>query len=218
MAKVSHSIPATPWRAASTWAIRPRMVLPLIGGLVSFGIGEGLLVVAHWGCAPWTVFAQGLSKQLHLSIGFSTALISCAVLLAWIPLKEKPGLGTLANLALIASALDVTVAVVGRHHSLGLRMVFVGVALEAIALGSALYLTTGLGPGPRDGLMTSLHRRLGISIVYVRAGIEGTVLVAGWLLGGVVGIVTAIFALSIGFAIGWNLRIVASLATRKGSA
>jgi hypothetical protein len=87
--------------------------------------------------------------------------------------------------------------------------------LEAIALGSALYLTTGLGPGPRDGLMTSLHRRLGVSIVYVRAGIEGSVLVAGWLLGGVVGVVTAIFALGIGFAIGWNLKIVEILASKK---
>jgi len=191
------------------------MALPLVGGLVSFGIGEGLLVAAHWGSAPWTVFAQGLSKQLHLSIGFSTALISCAVLLAWIPLKEKPGLGTVANLVLIASALDVTVAVAGTHHSFGARIAFVVVALEAIALGSALYLTTGLGPGPRDGLMTSLHRRLGVSIVYVRAGIEGSVLVAGWLLGGVVGVVTAIFALGIGFAIGWNLKIVELLASKK---
>jgi len=218
VAKVSHSIPVTPWRATSPWAFRPRMALPLVGGLISFGIGEGLLVAAHWGSAPWTVFAQGLSRQLHLSIGVATALISCAVLLAWLPLRERPGLGTLANLVLIATALDVTVILMGSHHSLVARVVFVVIGLEAVSLGSAFYLTTGLGPGPRDGLMTSVHRRLGISIVYVRAALEGSVLVVGWLLGGVVGVTTAVFAVSIGFLIGWNLKLVSKFAVKQQEA
>jgi len=214
VAKLSHSIPTTPWRATSPWSFRPRMAGPLIGGLTLFGIGEGLLVAAHWGAAPWTVFAQGISAKTGLAIGLSTALVSFVVLLAWIPLRERPGLGTIANLVLIATALDATVSILGPHHAFVVRVIFVATAIELIALGSALYLTTGLGPGPRDGLMTSLHRRFGVSVVYVRAALEGSVLLVGWLLGGVVGVSTALFAVGIGFAIGLNLKIVATLAAR----
>lgn len=212
--KVSHRIPATPWRAASTWAVRPRMIVPLFVGLTLFGVGEGLLVQSHWGATPWTVFAQGVARHAHVSIGWSTAAISCVVLLAWYPLRERPGFGTLANLVVIAYVLDLTAATVPVPGSPALKAVFVVGAVAAIGVGSALYLTTGLGPGPRDGLMTGLHRRLGVSVVYVRLTLEVLVLVVGWLLGGTVGVGTAFFAATIGFSIGASLHSLTSVLRR----
>lgn len=204
--KLSHRIPATPWRALGTWAVRPRMLAPLYVGLVLFGIGEGLLVRSRLGATPWTVFAQGVATHLHISLGWATAGISAVVLLAWFPLRERPGFGTVSNLVVIAYVLDLTVAFAPTPDAILARVLYVVGAVAAIGVGSALYLTTGLGPGPRDGLMTSLHRKLGVSVVYVRLSIEVAVLTIGWLLGGTVGVATAIFAASIGFAIGTSLR------------
>ncbi len=181
-------------------------------GLTLFGVGEGLLVQSHWGATPWTVFAEGVSYHLHLSLGWATALISAVVLLAWWPLRERPGLGTLSNLAIIAVVLDLTAAWAPTPGAEVGRGLYVVGAVAAIGIGSALYLTTGLGPGPRDGLMTSLHRHLGVSVVYVRLSLEVTVLVVGWLLGGQVGLGTAIFAATIGFSIGASLAGVARVA------
>jgi len=208
MMKLSHKIPVTPWRATTTWGLKPRMVLPLVLGLTMFGCGEGLLVVSHWGATPWTVFAQGIARHAHISIGWSTAAISCVVLLAWLPLRERPGFGTIANLIIIAYVLDVTSSVVPVPHDDWVKAGFMVGAVVLIGIGSALYLTCGLGPGPRDGLMTGLHRRLGVSVVYVRLTLEVIVLVIGWLLGGTVGIGTAFFAGTIGFCIGASLHAV----------
>ena len=184
------------------------MVAPLVVGLALFGMGEGFLVASHWGATPWTVFAQGLSRHLGWSLGWSTALISALVLVAWWPLRERPGIGTLTNLVIIAYALDLTASHVATPEDpLGRAALMVGGVL-AIGVGSALYLTTGLGPGPRDGLMTSLHRHLHVSVVYVRLALEITVLVVGWLMGGVVGVGTAFFALTIGFSIGASLQLL----------
>ncbi len=191
------------------------MITPLVGGLTLFGIGEGLLVASHWGATPWTVFAQGVAKHLGVSIGWSTLLISSVVMLAWWPLRERPGFGTLANLLIIAYALDFTAAHVATPSSGWLRAVLVLSGVVAIGIGSALYLTTGLGPGPRDGVMTSLHRHLNVSVVYVRLSIEVFVLIVGWLLGGVVGIGTAFFAGTIGFSIGLSLSVLDRIATRR---
>jgi uncharacterized membrane protein YczE len=206
--KLSHKIPLTPWRAHTTWALRPRMIAPLFVGLALFGVGEGLLVQSRWGATPWTVFAQGISRHAHISIGWSTAAISCVVMLAWFPLRERPGFGTVANLVVIAWVLDLTASTVSAPSTAWLKALFVVGAVVVIGIGSALYLTTGLGPGPRDGLMTSLHRRFGISVVYVRLTLEIAVLVVGWLLGGTVGVGTAFFAATIGFSIGANLQIL----------
>lgn len=214
---MSHRIPSTPWRAATTWGVRPRMLVPLMGGLALFGFGEGLLVQSHWGATPWTVFAQGLARHLGISIGWSTALVSCVVLLAWWPLRERPGFGTLANLVVIAWVLDLTAASVPVPASNVVRALYMVGAVAAIGVGSAFYLTTGLGPGPRDGLMTSLHRHLHVSVVYVRLTIEVLVLVAGWLLGGTVGIATAFFATAIGFSIGASLQGLTSVLARVRS-
>jgi uncharacterized membrane protein YczE len=204
--KLSHKIPVTPWRAVNPWALRPRMALPLVVGLAIFGFGEGLLVQSHWGATPWTVFAQGIAKHVGISIGWSTALISCVVLLAWFPLRERPGFGTIANLVVIAYVLDLTTSLLAVPHSATVKAFYVVGAVVVIGIGSALYLTTGLGPGPRDGLMTSLHRHLHVSVVYVRLTLEVLVLVVGWLLGGTVGIGTAVFAATIDFSIGANLH------------
>jgi len=187
------------------------MVAPLVGGLCLFGVGEGLLVASNLGATPWTVFAQGLSRHLQVSVGWSTALISLVVLLFWIPFRERPGLGTISNLILIAASLNETAALVATPHAIAARLLLVLVGIEAIGFGSALYLTTALGPGPRDGLMTSIHRKWNVSVVYVRSGIELTVLVIGILLGGVFGIGTLLFAASIGLCIGLNLSLVARL-------
>jgi uncharacterized protein len=212
--KLSHRIPATPWRAVTTWGVRPRMVAPLFVGLTFFGVGEGLLVQSHWGATPWTVFAQGVARHAQALIGWSTAAISCVVLLGWWPLRERPGFGTLANLVVIALVLDLTAATVPVPAGATGKALFVVGAVGAIGVGSALYLTTGLGPGPRDGLMTGLHRRLGVSVVYVRLTLEVLVLVAGWLLGGTVGVGTAVFAATIGFAIGASLHVLTAILRR----
>jgi uncharacterized membrane protein YczE len=184
------------------------MLFPLVVGLGLFGLGEGLLVVSTWGATPWTVFAEGVARHADISIGWSTALISCVVLLAWFPLHEKPGFGTISNLIIIAYVLDLTAQNLSTPASaLGKSLFMVGAVL-AIGLGSALYLTTGLGPGPRDGLMTGLHRRFGVSVVYVRLCIEIVVLLIGWLMGGTVGVGTAFFAATVGFSIGANLNLM----------
>lgn len=190
------------------------MIAPLAGGLVLFGFGEGLLVASNWGATPWTVFAQGLAKHLGVSIGWSTLMISGVVMLAWWPLREKPGFGTLSNLLIIAYALDLTANHISTPSSSWLRAGLMLSGVVAIGIGSALYLTTGLGPGPRDGVMTSLHRHLKISVVYVRLSIEVVILAVGWILGGVVGIGTAFFAGTIGFSIGLSLSVLERLSRR----
>ncbi|MGA2295591.1 MAG: hypothetical protein ABSG24_10270 [Acidimicrobiales bacterium] len=212
--KLSHQIPVTPWRATGTWALRPRMIPPLLIGLSLFGFGEGLLVQSQWGASPWTVFAQGVSRHTHLSLGWSTALISAVVLLGWIGLRERPGFGTLANLVVIAYVLDMTTYLLAVPHNPGLKILYIVGAVVVIGVGSALYLSTNLGPGPRDGLMTGLHRRLGVSLVYVRLTLEATVLVVGWLMGGTVGVGTAFFAATIGFSIGASLNIMDRIVKR----
>lgn len=215
--KLSHTIPVTPWRAKSTWSFRPRMALPLVGGLVLFGLGEGLLVQSQLGATPWTVFAQGVARHTNWPLGWTTALVSAVVLILWLPLRERPGLGTVANLIIIAYVLDLVSTNLAVPHVLWLKASYVVGAVLVIGAGSALYLTTGLGPGARDGLMTSLHRRLGVSVVYIRLSIEATVLVIGWLMGGTVGLGTAFFAATVGFSIGANLNVLERAVKRYAS-
>ena len=213
MPLVSHKIPATRWRAPGPWSVRPIALVPLWGGLAAFGFGEGLLVVAGWGATPWTVFAQGVAIQTGWTVGWTTGFISLAVLLLWWPLRERPGFGTISNVVIIALVLGLTVTIVPQSSVSWVRAIEVAGAIESIGMGSAWYLTTGLGPGPRDGLMTSLHRKFNISVVYVRSVIEGTVLIIGWLLGGTFGVATVLFALTVGVAIGVNLQLVARLSS-----
>jgi uncharacterized membrane protein YczE len=186
-------------------------------GLWLFGAGEAFLVDSRLGVSPWTVLAQGVDAQVPIGIGWATFLVSASVLLLWLPLRERPGIGTLANAVLVALALGVTVHVLPSPDALPLRLleVFGGIAL--IGLGSGLYLTTGLGPGPRDGWMTGIHERTGIPVTPVRLTIEVTVLGLGWLLGGTVGFGTVAFALLVGPSVGYGLAGVGRLGQGFGT-
>ena len=207
-----HAVPRVPWSAAARWRPRPGTLVVLLGGLWLFGTGEALLVASHLGNTPWTVLAQGVSKHSPLSIGAATFAISLVVLLAWIPLRERPGLGTLANAVVIAVAIDVMLDVLPQPHATAARLGEVAAAIVSIGLGSGLYLTTWLGPGPRDGWMTGLARRTNLPIATVRLSIELTVLVVGWLLGGRVGLGTVAFALSIGYAVALSMALLGRIA------
>ena len=204
----SHSIPVTIWRAPHQWSLAPLRVSILVVGLTLFGIGDGLLIISHLGNAPWSVLSQGLSRQLSISIGWATFIVSAAVLLLWIPFKQRPGIGTLANILVIALAIDLTVAWVPAPEALVVRAFLVIIGIALVGAGSALYLTCGLGAGPRDGLMTAIHYASGFSVARVRAGIESVVLALGWLLGGRVGVGTLLFALGIGGAVALWLTVV----------
>jgi uncharacterized protein len=197
-----------PWSAGSRWSARPTTLLVLGTGLWLFGTGEALLVASHLGNTPWTVLAQGVSRHSSLSIGEATLAISAVVLVGWIPLRERPGLGTIANAVVIAVAIDVMLAVLPTPDAVAGRLVEVVAAIACIGMGSGFYLTTWLGPGPRDGWMTGLARRTGWPIAGVRLSIELTVLVAGYLLGGRVGIGTVAFALTIGHAVATAMRLL----------
>lgn len=180
------------------WRPSPARFARLIVGLTLFGAGEGLLVGAQLGNSPWTVLAEGVSLNSSLGVGAATIAISVAVLLLWIPLRQAPGLGTIANAIVIGLALEGAVQLLPEDPGLGLRWGLMLTGIVLVALGSGFYLTAALGPGPRDGLMTGLNRRTGVSLRLVRASIEISVLVAGYLLGGTVGIGTVAFAVAIG--------------------
>jgi uncharacterized membrane protein YczE len=204
----SHTVPKTKWTAPSKWRPSISTFSILIFGLYIFGTGEALFVQAGIGNGPWTVFSQGLSKQIGLTLGASTLLISALVLLLWWPLKQKPGFGTIANMIVIAGALQIGITVIPAAHVLWLQVLMVLGGIVTIGAASGLYLTCGLGPGPRDGWMTAIHFRTGISVARVRMGLELLVLTVGWLLGGVVGIGTLAFALLIGPTVAIWLGIV----------
>lgn len=208
------TIPHTPWRAEHRWQLSPSRISILFFGLAIFGLGDSLLVQGNTGNAPWTVFAQGLSLKTGLPLGVSTFLISVTVLLIWIPLKEKPGFGTLANIVLIASFIQIGISIFPLQESLALGVLFDIVGILLVGIGSALYITCGLGPGPRDGAMTGIHRVTGVRVGRVRLGIEITVLAVGWLMGGTVGVGTLLFALLIGESIAISLGILARLTSR----
>ena len=210
-----HAVPRVPWSATGRWRPRPSTLAVLLSGLWLFGTGEALLVASHLGNTPWTVLAQGVSKHSPLSIGAATFAISLVVLLAWIPLRERPGLGTLANAVVIAVAIDVMLDLLPQPRDGIARLAEVVAAIVSIGIGSGLYLTTWLGPGPRDGWMTGLARRTGVPIATVRLSIELTVLVIGWLLGGRVGLGTIVFALSIGYAVSSSMTLLRHLSVER---
>jgi len=171
-----------------------------------FGAGEAVLIRTELGNTPWTVLAEGLALVTPLSIGAVTLLVGLVVLLGWVPLRERPGLGTVLNVVIISVSLDVTLALIPALGPLALRLAGIAAGAALVGLGSGLYLSAGLGPGPRDGWMTGLHRRFGWPIAGIRLGIEGSVLVVGWLLGGTVGVGTVAFAVAIGPAVAMALR------------
>jgi len=202
------TVPDTPWTATSRWHLTPLRTAVLFFGLFIFGLGDSLLIQSEIGNAPWSVLAQGIANKLDITMGWSTFAISTVVLLLWIPLKEKPGFGTVSNIALIAIAIQVGVTIFPSQDSYLLGIIYCLIGIAMVGIGSSLYITCGLGPGPRDGLMTALHNKSGVRIGRVRLAIEGTVLVAGWLLGGTLGLGTLMFALLIGQSIAISLGVV----------
>lgn len=207
----ARTVPVTRWRSPSRWSARPATLVILVLGLYLFGTGDAMLVKSGLGVSPWTVLGQGLGTRLGISIGLATFIVSVGVLLLWIPLREVPGLGTIANAIVIALALQVGVTVLPLPTNLVMQFAFVIAGILMIGLGSGLYLTTRLGPGPRDGWMTGIHLRTGWPVSAVRLGIEVVVLAAGWLLGGVVGIGTVMFALLIGPSVGYGLMLAGAI-------
>jgi uncharacterized membrane protein YczE len=172
-------------------------LIQLLAGLILFGVSLALLVRSGLGLDPWDVFHQGLSIQSGIPIGTVTILVGAIVLLLWVPLRQRPGIGTIANVVLVGLALDATLAVVPVPTDIRVRWTYLvaGIVLNGIATGA--YIGAALGPGPRDGLMVGLARR-GHSVRVVRTAIELTVLGVGWVMGGTVGVGTVLFAVTIG--------------------
>jgi uncharacterized membrane protein YczE len=172
-------------------------IAALGGGLFLFGVSIGLMVRADLGLGPWDVLHQGIAERTGISMGWVVNGTAVIVLLAWIPIRERPGIGTLCNVLLIGPFVDLTLAVLPEQTNLAIRIALLAAGIVGLAAATGLYVGAGFGPGPRDGLMTGLAKR-GHSIRVVRTAIEVAVLVIGWLLGGTVGIGTLLFALTIG--------------------
>lgn len=197
-----------PWSAHRPgWSARPVTLAVLLFGLWLFGTGEAALVNSSLGNTPWTVLAQGIANHSSLDIGGATILVSVIVLVGWIPLRQLPALGTLANVVVIGVSLDVMRRVLPHPGFVPVRALEAAAGIATIGIASAFYLTANLGPGPRDGWMTGLHRRLGYPIASVRVAIELTVLAVGIVLGGTVGVATVAFALFVGYCLAWTLRL-----------
>jgi uncharacterized membrane protein YczE len=175
-----------------------RRLVQLYAGLVLYGVSMALLVQSSLGVMPWDVLHQGIARQTGLSLGTVTVLVALVVLLAWVPLRQRPGLGTVSNVVVIGLAVDAALAVLPSPSATAVQLAFgaAGVLLNAVA--TAAYIGVRLGPGPRDGLMTGLVRRTGRSVRLVRTSIEVAVVAAGWSLGGRLGLLTVVYALSIG--------------------
>jgi len=184
--------------AESRWRAPPGRLAALVAGLCVFGVGEALMIASVLGNSPWTVLAEGAGEQAHISVGTMTVIVSVLILLAWFPLRQRPGLGTVLNAILIGIAIDVTLRILPELEPLALRALALLAGIGLIGLGSGVYLACRLGPGPRDGLMTGLHRRTGLSLRVVRTAIELSAVAIGFALGGTVGIGTLVFALGIG--------------------
>lgn len=187
----------------------PRRITQLLIGLFLCGIGISLMVRGAIGAAPWDVLAQGISHHVPLSFGVVTVLVSMLVLLLWIPLRQKPGMGTVLNALLVGPAADVGFLLVPEVDVLWVQISFFVLGLLMMSAGTGLYIGAAFGPGPRDGLMTGLHRRTGWPIWIVRTGLEITVVAIGWALGGTVGIGTVAFAVLVGPLCQFFLRVFA---------
>lgn len=193
-----------------------RRPLQLYTGLALYGASMALLVEAGLGLAPWIVLDQGLAELTGLTIGVMSILVGAVVLFLWIPLRQRPGLGTVSNVFVVGIAMDATLALVPEAHTLAVRvpLLIAGILLNSVATG--LYIAARFGPGPRDGLMTGLHRRTGRSIRLMRTGIEVAVVATGFLLGGTIGVGTVLYTLSIGPLAQLFLRLFA-VPTESGS-
>ncbi|WP_228389315.1 membrane protein YczE [Cumulibacter manganitolerans] len=207
----------TPHRRAglSRWLLpiptgrRPRRFAQLFAGLSLYGVGMAMQVRGALGLDPWNVLHEGLAKRTGLTFGTILVIVGVLVIALWLPLRQRPGLGTLANALWVGVMADLTLAVLPESRLLAVRIPELAIGIVGVGFAGALYIGAGFGPGPRDGLMTGLHARGFGSLRLMRTCVEVTVLVAGWLLGGGVGLGTVLFALSIGPLVQWFLPMVA---------
>ena len=206
-------IPILSWSSEQELNYKPNVLTLyyLIFGLILFGLGEALIVTASIGVSPWFVLHQGLSFISGYSIGITTFVVSLVVLLLWIPLSQRPGIGTIANAIIISIVLDVTLPFLPYPENYIFQLLQVIIGILIIGIGSGYYLAANLGPGPRDGLMTGLQRKTKRSFSIIRSGIEISVVLVGWYLGGIVGIGTILYALTIGPSVSLGLYIVGKI-------
>ncbi len=204
------NIPSKSWSSEKPLNLKPKFTtfLLLCVGLSLFGLGEGLLLVSTTGNSPWSVLAEGLSNILNISIGLSTFIISIIVLTFWFPLKQKPGIGTILNILIIAATIDLTLFLFDPPLTILSKYILAVFSVLLVGLGSGIYLIANLGPGPRDGLMTGLTEKTQLPIALIRATLEISAVISGWYLGGTVGLGTIIFAFGIGPAVALGIYIV----------
>ena len=205
------NIPKVYWSSKKPLNLKPKIstFFYLCIGLGIFGLGEGLLIISYTGASPWSVLAQGISLNIGFSIGLVTFFVSLFALSLWTFLDQKPGIGTIFNIIIIAVMIDLSITFVQTPQSYIGQMIMAIVAVLLVGLGSGIYLIANLGPGPRDGLMTGIQRKTNLPIAAVRAFLEITVVSIGWYLGGTVGIGTLLFAFGIGPAVALGLFLVA---------
>ena len=204
------NIPKVNWSSEKPDNFRPKFstFFFLCFGLALFGLGEGLLIVSILGASPWSVLAQGISLNVNLTIGTVTFLISIAVLILWIPLGQKPGMGTIFNALIIALMIDLCIKFVPTPSNYIYQLILAVVSVITVGIGGGIYLVSNLGAGPRDGLMIGLQKVTNLPIAVVRTTLEITVVGIGWYLGGTIGIGTLLFALGIGPCVALGLYLV----------
>ena len=204
------NIPKLSWSSERSINLKPKFstFFFLIFGLALFGLGEGLLIISFAGASPWSVLAQGIALNVDFSTGIITIFISMAVLLLWLPLKQKPGIGTILNAIIIGLMIDVCIKFVPTPENYISQIFLAIIAVLTVGLGGGIYLVANLGAGPRDGLMVGLQKKTNLPIALVRGFLEITVMSIGWYLGGTVGVGTLLFAFGIGPSVALGLFIV----------
>ena len=204
------NIPNVSWSSEKPLNLKPKIstFFFLCLGLSFFGLGEGLLIVSFAGASPWSVLAQGIALNINVSIGIITIFVSIIVLIFWIPLKQKPGIGTILNTIIIGLMIDVCIRFVPTPENYIYQIFLAIIAVLTVGFGGGIYLVANLGAGPRDGLMVGLQKKTNLPIAVVRGSLEISVMSIGWYLGGTVGVGTLLFAFGIGPAVALGLYIV----------
>jgi uncharacterized membrane protein YczE len=210
-------VPNVSWSSEFPLNTKPKLttLIMLVIGLFLFGLGEAIIIGSGSGVSPWTVLAQGISSKTDLSIGVATFLISIFILIFWVPLKQIPGIGTIFNAIIIASAIDLTLGFIPKPELIYLKILQASFGILIVGIGSGIYLTSNLGPGPRDGLMIGLQQKTNTSIPLIRTIIEITAVTVGWFLGGIVGIGTILFVFGIGPCVGVGLTLVEKVSKKR---
>ena len=210
-------VPNVSWSSEFPLNTKPKLttLIMLVIGLFLFGLGEAIIIGSGSGVSPWTVLAQGISSKTGLSIGMATFLISIFILIFWVPLKQIPGIGTILNAIIIASAIDLTLGFIPKPELIYLKILQASFGILIVGIGSGIYLASNLGPGPRDGLMIGLQQKTNTSIPLIRTIIEIAAVTVGWFLGGIVGIGTILFVFGIGPCVGVGLTLVEKVSKKR---